>query len=470
MNSVQPVRNLKNKRVTVMGLGRFGGGVGAVRFLAERGARVTVTDLATEQQLEESLAQLDRLPLAALHLGGHQEPDFRDADLVLVNPAVPSDNRFLKIAEQNGVSLTSEMNLFWQLNRAKTVGVTGSNGKSTTAALLHAILQSAGVRSWLGGNIGRSLLPLIDEIRPDDWCVLELSSFQLEDLDRIAASPQVAVVTNFSPNHLDRHGTLAAYRHAKQTILRWQRADDVTVLNLDDPDVRNWPVGGRQYGFGRCEYGYGLFSNNGRLIARHEQGEYELPLEGWLKLPGAHNLQNAMAAAVAAIAIDVPASAIQRGLESFEPLPHRLQFVADVASRKFYNDSLATTPESATAALNSFAEPVVLLAGGYDKQIDLGGLANAISAGAKAVALMGQTAAKLERLLVDRNSRNKTPQVALHKCLTFDEAFRWAVERSSPGDLVLLSPGCASYDWFSNFAERGERFVELVRGLLQGWD
>jgi UDP-N-acetylmuramoylalanine--D-glutamate ligase len=453
------ISDLHGRRVTVMGLGRFGGGEGAVRFLAAHGARVTVTDLASASELADSLKQLDGVPVETFRLGRHDDRDFRDAELVVVNPAVPSDNRFLEAARRGGAQLTSEMNLFWRFNRGRVVGVTGSNGKSTTAAMIHSILRAAGIRSWLGGNIGRSLLPEVGRIERDDWCVLELSSFQLEDLDRLHVSPEIAVVTNFSPNHLDRHRTLDAYRHAKQTILRWQSPAQSAVLNSSDDDVRQWPTRGRRAFFGTADTTEdGVFVTDGRIIGRNNQQVVELPLETWLNLPGSHNLQNAQAAAAAAAVVGVPVSAIQAGLEKYQPLSHRLQFVAEVDNRRFYNDSLATTAESVAAALESFTAPVVLLAGGYDKQVDLRPLADTISGRVKAVALMGQTGEKLYQLLADNNSH-----LEMSCCPSFDEAFRWAVAQSSPGDVVLLSPGCASYDWFCNFAERGARFVELVR-------
>ena len=478
--------DLKGKRVTVMGLGRFGGGVSAVRFLVERGAQVTVTDLLSEADLADSLSQLDGVPLCDVHLGGHVERDFQAADLVVVNPAVPRDSRYLEVARQSGVPLTSEMNLFWQHNCGRVVGVTGSNGKSTTAAILHAILEAGPSRCWLGGNIGCSLLPAVDGIAPDDWVVLELSSFQLNDLDRLFTSPEVAVVTNFSPNHLDWHHSLDDYRRSKQAILRWQLDHHTAVLNQDDPDVALWPSNGRRFFFGTRDLGRpGIFAQQAgasrstagskprgagfpaghcrsadHVVFRDGGGEQALPLSEWLTLPGRHNLQNALAAACAALALGASPSEVQRGLESFTPLPHRLEKVADVAGRSFYNDSLATTPESARIALEAFTEPVVLLAGGYDKGLDLSDFAQSIAEKAKAVALMGQTAEPLA-FLIEQDSRGQT--TPHRECPSLEAAFNWAVEQSAPGDVVLLSPGCASYGWFSNFAERGERFVKLVK-------
>ena len=449
-------------RVTVMGLGRFGGGAGVVRFLADRGARVTLTDLQPEDKLADSLAAIQDCPLERLCLGGHCEQDFIEPDLVVANPAVPKHDRHLELARQAGIPVTSEMSLFWQHNRGRIVGVTGSNGKSTTAALVHSMLSSAGLETRLGGNIGGSLLPVVDEIRPDEWIVLELSSFQLDDLNRLTASPHVSVVTNFSPNHLDWHGSLAEYRGAKQTVLRWQTPECAAVLNGDDPEVSCWTSYGRRLLFGLEDRGQtGVFVNCSRCVARIDGAEVDLPVERWLQLPGRHNLQNALAAATAALAAGVDPAAIQQGLANFTPLPHRLQPVAEIDGRRFFNDSLATTPESVVVALSAFSDPIVLLAGGDDKQVDLEVMAEAIADKVKAVALMGQTATILDELI---ETHDIIRAVRREFCRNFEDAFNWACAQSRPGDVVLLSPGCASYDWFHNFAERGDRFSQLVHG------
>lgn len=454
---------LKNRRVTVMGLGSFGGGLGAVQFLVEQGARVTVTDLRREDQLADSIAALSATPPDAYHLGGHQEADFTDTDLLVVNPAVPRNCPYLNLALRANVPLSSEMNLFWEFNRGKVIGVTGSNGKSTTTAMTHAILQATGQRCWLGGNIGRSLLPQVAEIQPQDWVVLELSSFQLEDLNQLQRSPRVSIITNFSANHLDRHLTLDGYRQAKQTILRWQAPRDVAVLNQDDPEVRNWPVSGTRLYFGLQDKGHeGLFAvSKSEVLFRIGEREQRFPLQSWLTLPGMHNLQNALGAACAALAIQIAPECVQSGLEGYQALPHRLELVANSNGRQFYNDSLATTPESTIVALAAFERPIVLLAGGYDKGSDLTEMARGIAAKpVKAVAMMGKTGARIQELL---DGFDPTAKVARKLCANFSEAFDWAVSQSESGDVVLLSPGCASYDWFRNFADRGAQFRDRAQ-------
>lgn len=463
------ISDFHDRRVTVMGLGSFGGGVGAVRFLAAAGARVTVTDLKPAAELRKALAEIEGCPGVTLRLGEHRDEDFRDCELVVVSPAVPSESRYLAIAREAGIPVTSEINLFWERNKGKTICVTGSNGKSTTAAMLHALLsvpeseRAAGDRTcWLGGNIGRSLLPDVDRIGADDWVVLELSSFQLESLAPLRPNPHVAIVTNFSPNHLDRHGSLDAYREAKQNILRWQTPDHLAILNQNDPDVAGWRTEARCAWFGRDDegreglFGIGFDTFKRRALFRSGVREQVLPLGDWLTLPGDHNFQNALAATCAALLLGVRVADVGPRLSGFRGLPHRLQLVAEREGRRFYDDSKATTPEAALQALDAFRAPIVLLAGGYDKHIDLTDLAQGIvRRGVKAVALMGQTAKTLSSLIAEADKRQ---QVATKVHEGFDSAFAWACDQSAPGDVILLSPGCASYDWFADYEARGEQF------------
>ncbi len=463
MPQQDPSHDIHGRRVTVMGLGTFGGGLGAVRYLADQGAIVTVTDLRSEAVLADSLKQLEGLDGLRFVLGRHDADDFTRADLVVVNPAVAPGNEFVELARRANVPLTTEMSLFWQRNRGHVAAITGSNGKSTTTALTHSLLAATGRRCWLGGNIGKSLLPVVNEIAPDDWVVLELSSFQLEWLDLIHARPDIAIVTNFSPNHLDWHQTLDNYRRAKQSLLRWQTASDVCVLNADDPDVAQWPSTARRYFFGTSAHCASRVIGNELLIATSSGDSIRLDLAEHLKAPGAHNRMNAAAACAAAVMAGATREQLISGIRNFEPLAHRLQLVAERAGRAFYNDSIATTPESAICGLQSFDRPIVLLAGGYDKQVSLEEFGRAIAQRVKAVALMGQTAqslnAAIEHELARLNDTADSRSLSMHLATSFEDAFEWAAAQSAPGDVVLLSPGCASYDWFRNFIDRGDQFA-----------
>jgi len=455
------VSEFSGKRVTVMGLGLLGGGVGVARYLALEGARVTATDLKDEAALAESVAKLSGLPIV-FHLGGHVDSDFTDADLVIVNPAVPDSSPYLAKARAAGVRLETEINFFFKLCAAPIVGVTGSNGKSTTASLLYHLLGAGSRTPWLGGNIGRSLLDELDAIRPDNWVVLELSSFQLERLGPTGLSPSVSVVLNLSPNHLDRHPTLRAYARAKQPILTNQGQGDAALLNADCRIVSRW---GR-LGKGRKLYfstagpvERGAWVDGDRALWRDGAESATLFRLADLRLRGPHNLGNALAAAGAAVLCGVAPAAIGPRLADFQPLEHRLEFVRTLDGVSYYNDSKATTPEAAIVGLRSFAEPVVLVAGGYDKHLRFGAMATEVCERARAVVLLGATAKKLRRAI------RRKGNVDLRTVPDLAAAVREARSLAQPGDAVLLSPGCASWDMFENFEERGRLFKKLIAEL-----
>ncbi|MCR9229426.1 MAG: UDP-N-acetylmuramoyl-L-alanine--D-glutamate ligase [bacterium] len=457
-------QNLQDRRVTVLGLGRFGGGIAVTRFLADQGAQITVLDNLSASELEQSHQQLADIQGIRYFLG-EKTQELPATDLLVLNPAIPPQHPLLAQAEREQIPVTSEIELFWQLNSAPIVGVTGSNGKSTTTAMIHSVFSESGSTCWLGGNIGVSLLPHVEQIQSTDWVILELSSFQLHSLDRLQVSPQLAVVTNFSANHLDWHQSLAHYRHAKQTISRWQTADETTIINGDDPDLKNWDFPGNVLRFG------GDAALKPAVLVQ-EQGFHVDQLEGLFQplipVPGWHNRLNAAAAITAGLCIDLDPATIQRGLERFQGLPHRLQFIGEHAGRRFYNDSLATTPESAICALEAFESgKIIALAGGYDKQVDLTPFSRELLSRTKATALMGDTGVKLAGLMSSLRveAQSFATSVISEPQDSFENAFDWAWQQSAPGDVILLSPGCASYGWFANFQERGARFETLFQNL-----
>jgi len=458
--------DFRGRRATIMGLGHFGGGVAAARWLARQGAIVTVTDLAGEESLSDALAGLADVPIAAAHFGGHREDDFRTAQLVVVNPAVRPGDRFVEIARHGGATITSEIELFLRACPARVVGVTGSNGKSTTAAMTAAILRADGRRPWLGGNIGESLLEDLDRIRADDWVVLELSSFQLWYLGTDPSfvtgrhiigdcplwsshvpMPHVAVVTNCTPNHLDWHGDFAAYRAAKQRILTGQREAGLAVLNPLDAEVRNW----------------------GRLVRGRQLEFFPEAAVPRLRLPGLHYRIDAACAATAARGLGCADGVIREALSRFAGLPQRTELVAMIDGRSFWNDSSSTTPESTIAALESLGGPLWLLAGGKDKGMDLGPFCEAIVRRAAGAAFFGSSRHVLHEKLRALEHVSRLPKSSrLRKSVAVEslaEAFRWCWDHSQPGDTILLSPACASTDQFQNYRRRGEAFVELIRGL-----
>ena len=440
------------KRVLVMGLGSFGGGVGAVRFLVRQGAKVTVTDLAGAEELTDSLDQLADLPVS-YHLGGHREEDFAatHTDFIVANPAVPCHSPYFAVAKAQAVPVTAEICLFLQLCPAPIVGVTGTDGKSTTCAMialaLQETVQSHGRKVWLGGNIGReSLLEHIDEIDPDDRVVLELSSFQLYHLGRLGRSPHIAVVTNLTPNHLDWHNNMEAYTEAKQNILRFQSSDDHAVLNRLDPAICQWTD---------------ITAAPVTWYPAKDQDDIDL------QVPGRHNQLNAAAALATADIMGIEESVSRSALKHFPGLAHRLELVAEVDGVRYYNDSIATTPASVIAALAAFPEKQVLILGGYDKKVPLYSLAEKlVQDGTVATAiLIGQVrdelAAQIDR--AKRKHHKDLPHCELADDLP--QAVTQARAAGRPGMIVLLSPGCASYDMFQNFQDRGEQFRTAVMSM-----
>lgn len=401
-----------------------------------------MTDLADAAALADPLKRLNDVPIAALHLGGHCDDDFRSADLVVVNPAVRPNSPWLEIARQSGARLRTEIELFTESCQGNLIGVTGSNGKSTTAAMIASILRVAGRRVFLGGNIGGSLLDELPRIRSDDWVVLEMSSFQLWHHSPAARMPHIAVVTGCTPNHLDWHDDFRHYKAAKQRLLTGQTPDDVAVLNVEDPEVAAWSSLVR-----------------GRLIEIHEsRGAHALfgdlpPLQA----PGRHNRIDAACAAAAAVGAGCETDAVREGLRAYRPLPQRLELVATIEGRRFYNDSTATTPESTIAALHALDMPVWLMAGGKNKGFDFDSMAEAIAARAAGAALFGACRGEIRDSVL-----RHLPQFPCVSVETMAESLEWCCKRARAGEAVLLSPGCASTDQFRNFRERGERFVDLL--------
>jgi len=417
-----------------MGLGRHGGGLGAARFLAGRGVRLTISDTATADALADSLASLHEYPEIGFHLGGHVPADFLAADLIVVNPAVRPDHPCLKAARGAGVPITSEIELFLERCPAHVIGVSGSNGKSTTVTMLFEILARAGRRAWLGGNIGGSLLGELDAMTADDWVVLELSSFQLAHLSSQARLPEIAVLTNCSPNHLDWHGGYAEYAAAKQRLLDARQV----ILNCHDSALKEF---------------------SSQCISRMLPS---FPLDQLppLRVAGRHNLQNAACAAAAARAAGVDEVSIREALAEFGGLEHRIEWVGEVGSRHFYNDSKSTSPAATIAALDAMDLPTWLILGGVPKGTDFCELASHAAKRARGVALFG--AARVE---LARDLRNQSPTPLLASNETLDEAFKWCLTHSQAGDAILLSPACASFDQYADFCHRGRAFRELVANL-----
>ena len=455
---------LVGKKVLVMGLGRFGGGVDVVQYAARAGAHIVVTDKATPEKLGDSIEQLHGLPGIEYHLGRHDAEDFATADVVIANPAVPPDNEFLQIARRHGRAVTSQMGLFFQSCPALIIGITGANGKSTTTTLTAHLLDRAQPpasrrtyeKVWLSGNIGdRPLLTILDQIGPRDLVVLEISSFQIEQLTEVGKAPNVALLTNLTPNHLDRYGTFEAYCAAKEGLFRFQVLDPaapaISIFNAEDEIARSWY---RRYQ-----------QQRGRRCLTFSADDVSDEIRAAYALPGRANQSNLAAAMAIAKCFGVSDPSIQSCLPDFKALPHRLELVGQANGVRWYNDSKATTPEGTMVALSAFRCPRILIAGGYDKHTPFTELGKRIAREAKAAILIGQTAPQIADAIAAAPVSDSRADVRFVPSLA--EAVELAHQLGVPGDVVLLSPACASYDMFENYQQRGHLFAELVRGITR---
>ncbi|AQQ08818.1 UDP-N-acetylmuramoylalanine--D-glutamate ligase [Sedimentisphaera cyanobacteriorum] len=441
---------LRDKTVLVMGLGKFGGGADAALYASKFAQKVTVTDLSNR----DSLPQADALEAKDIQLvlGEHRESDFTECDVLIVNPAIAEDNRFVRKAEESGALVTSSIALFFQQCKGKIVGVTGSNGKSTTTSLIYHLLFYASKQNciegnvFLSGNIGNlPLLEILAQIGENDIAVLEISSFQAEQLDKFGLGPWAAVITNLTPNHLDRHGTFQNYCNAKKKLFLNQPEDGVSFLNRDDEVSAGW---------------FEELKNTRKTVLYSSKS---LPAEMIEKfnLPGEANKSNLAAAAAAAEELGIDRQTLSLALPSFKALPHRLQLTAEKNGVRWYNDSISTTPESTIAGAEAFSNPVILIAGGYDKKIPFDKMARVVSKRIKYAVLIGDTAEKIKEL-IESSPKN---QCRVYLAGSLENACLKAWEKAEAGDNILLSPACASYDMFESFKQRGEIFTELAERI-----
>ena len=449
--------DLQGLRVLVVGLGRSG--LAATRLAVARGARITVADLREEEALEPALGEARALG-AEVRAGGHPPVLARDRDLIVVSPGVPLDAGLFAEARRREIPVWGELELAARFCRGRIVAVTGSNGKSTVTSMVGTILRCAGIPGGAGGNLGTPLSDLLELDRPGAVHAVEVSSFQLESIE--CFRPEVAVIVNLSPDHLDRYPTFEDYARAKARLLEAQDEDGTAALNADDPESRRFEafVSGRLHRFSTSrEVKLGGFLREGRLVLRTEGGEEPLLDAAELPVPGEHNLANALAAAVSCRSIGCSAGAIAEGLRRYRPLPHRLEHVGSVDGVDYYNDSKATNPDAALRALEAFpGRGVHLILGGRDKGADWAALAPAVQRHARRVLLVGEAAGAIARGLGGA--------VEIVDCGTVARAVRAGFQGARAGDAVLLSPACASFDQYRSFEERGDDFRRAFESLV----
>ncbi len=445
---------LKDKRVLVVGLGISG--VASALFLKAHGARVTVSDTKSGDELRNEIPVLLDHGIT-VETGGHGERTFRGQDLIVVSPGVPVDAPLLVQARGLGEPVIGEIELAAQFLPGPIVAITGSNGKTTTTTLTGEILTASGFPTLVGGNIGTPAISLAERATPETMIVLEVSSFQLETIQIFR--PKVAVVLNVTPDHLDRHKTIKIYADAKARIFENQNSEDFAVLNADDPVCVTMAerTRARVFWFSRQkEVKQGAWVRDGNILFRDPERQTEIMQVSEIPLKGTHNLENVLAAVCAGVLMGCSPEKIRQAVRDFKAVEHRLEFVASIRGVDYYNDSKATNVDATIKALESFPANVHLILGGKDKGSDYTVLNELLRQRVKRVYTIGAAAAKIE-------SQIKGAEVVHAE--TLESALRKANAVAEPGDVVLLAPACASFDQFKNYEQRGQVFKEIVRGL-----
>ncbi len=445
---------LRGKRVLVVGLARTG--VATALFCAARGANVTATDTRTENEIGEAIAPL-RTAGVSLELGGHPENSFFEQDLIVPSPGVPADAPLLQAARAKSVTIWSEVELADRFLDGRLIGITGSNGKTTTTSLIEHILKNAGFSTILAGNIGTPLISRVEQTSADTITVAELSSFQLELIETFR--PNISVFLNLTPDHLDRHHTLEEYGRAKARIFENQTEADSALLNADDPATTSLaPTKPHVFWFSRRQrVAQGGFLWDKEIVFRNDREEAAVLNLQEIPLPGAHNVENVLAAVAATRLAGAEPMAIAKGVRSFAGVEHRLEFVAEVGGVRYYNDSKATNVDAALKALDAFPGHILIVLGGKDKGSDYTALQRPLREKAILGLLIGAAAEKIEKQI--------TGSVAIERAGTIERAVEIASHAARPGDVVLLAPACASFDQFQNYEHRGRVFKELVHQL-----
>ncbi len=452
--------DLKGKKVLVVGLGKSG--LAAALFLRHKGAQVTVSDVRSAEALAKDIPALLEEGIM-VEAGGHGLLTFRRQDLIVVSPGVPLDTPELLQVKSFGLPIIGEVELAAYFLKGKMLAITGSNGKTTTTALTGEILEKAGMPTLVGGNIGVPVIDLVEQSKDDTWSVLEISSFQLEST--VEFHPNIAVILNITPDHLDRHGTFENYARAKERIFAAMNEHDCVVLNADNAPTADAAARTttKTHWFSlEHPVDQGAWLQEGSLVFRAAKGgevERIMPLKG-IPLKGTHNVENVLAAVVASRLVGVSAEAIRSAVEGFQAVEHRLEYVATVNGVEFYNDSKATNVDATAKAVAAFSSGVHLIMGGKDKGSPYTILNDLLRERVRAVYTIGSASAKIEAQL-----RGMVPILA---CETLQKAVNEAANAAHPGEVVLLAPACSSFDQFENYEHRGRVFKELV-GERRGW-
>ena len=453
---------IRGKKVAVLGIGISN--TPLLRYLSELGVDITAFDKAAYDELKQTLEKLNGLDLK-YSLGENYLKNLKGFDVIFKTPKVRFDIPELIRERARGADITSEMEAFFELCPAQIFAVTGSDGKTTTTTLIYNMLKEQGYKCWLGGNIGIPLLSRIDEIKESDKVVLELSSFQLHTMRR---SPSVAVITNISPNHLDVHKSMDEYIEAKKNIYKFQNESDKVVINYDNEITRNLSgeVKGKTVYFSRVNaLAGGAVVEKGKLVYKNESGSIEIISTEEILLPGVHNIENYLAA-ISAVIDYVEIESIYKVAATFKGVEHRIELVREINGVKFYNSSIDSSPNRTIAALNTFKQKVILIAGGMDKNIPYDDMGAILVEKVKCLILIGPTGEKIRKALHDEVVRTgQGKDIKIIKCTTYEEVVKAAYGNATYGDIIILSPASTSFDMFKNFEERGNRFKDIVNSI-----
>ena len=465
------MKDWRGTRVVILGAARQG--LALARWLVKQGASVTLSDKRPEVELASTRATLGGLPIEWA-LGGHPVELLDQADVLCLSGGIPLSLPIVEAALKRGIPLSNDTQVFMEAVPCKTIGITGSAGKTTTTTLVGQMAKDAyGQHAYIGGNIGDPLINYVDDMRPSDLAILEISSFQLEQM---TISPNVAAILNITPNHLDRHGSMEAYTATKAHILEFQSTKDTAVLGRDDAGawkLRSKTIG-KLYSFGFSkidENAEGTYYEDGILFLYEHRVDIPLLRRDQIQLRGDHNVSNILAAFAIGHAAGFPLDAMLTAAEEFRGVAHRLEYVRELRGVRWYNDSIATAPERTMAAIHSFNEPIVLLLGGRDKNLPWDELANLIHQRVDHVVLFGEAAEKIKKAIAGNMQRAEQVEGSVKRPFTLDhmehlqDAIHKAAEVAAPGDIVLLSPGGTSFDEFKDFEERGEKFRLWVQKL-----
>ncbi len=452
------MNELKNKKILVVGMGKSG--IAAVQALLKLGAEVSVYDRKNEDQIDIQLIQFLKNKNVTCYFD--EEPDNTgDLDMVVISPGVPTDTGFVQKARDAGAEVIGELEIAYRVGKGKYIAITGTNGKTTTTTLVGEIFKNSGRKTYVVGNVGVAVISKALCTTQDDWLVTETSSFQLETTKYF--KPEVSALLNITPDHMDRHKTLENYAQAKARIFRNQEENQYFVVNYDDEESYKLAVqcNAKVIPFSRKSVlERGCFVLDGDIVIRNEKGQYiDICSMDELKIPGAHNLENALAAAAIGYSSGISSEVIGKTLREFEGVEHRLEFSGEVDGVRFVNDSKGTNPDASIKAIEAMKEKIILIAGGYDKGSDYEDFINAFQGRVKHLILLGKTASKIK----ETAERLGFTDITMAKDM--DECVKIGYKLASPGDTVLLSPACASWDMYTCFEQRGEHFKNCVRDL-----